>query len=191
MQNRIKIIGAVGRNGSGKDEVLKYLKSKRNIPFLSTGDMVREIAKKEGKEPTRENLGEISERYFKQLGKGCFVKMLADNLKQSGLPIAGISGIRSLDDVKILKQIFGDSFILIRVNVTDPKLRFKRMTARNETRDPHTYAQFLSQEENEYKLFNIQEAEKLADYTINNDSSLEELYSQIDHMVEENRILST
>ena len=52
----MKVIGVIGQNGSGKDEVLKYLREKHNVPFLSTGDMVREIAAKEGKEPTRENL---------------------------------------------------------------------------------------------------------------------------------------
>jgi dephospho-CoA kinase len=185
----IRIIGAVGRNGSGKDEVLKYLEAKYAVPFLATGDAVREIAKKDGVEPTRENLGKISEKYFRELGKGCFVKMLAYKLKDSGLKAAGISGIRSLDDVKILKDIFGKDFVLIDVNVSDPQVRFKRMTVRNETRDPHSYEQFLSQEENEEKLFNIREAEKLADYTVNNDSSLADMHQQIDRLVEEGKLL--
>jgi len=188
MPNSVKIIGAVGRNGSGKDEVLKYLKAKYNVPFLSTGDVVREIAQKEGVAPTREHLGEISERYFHQLGRGCFVKMLAERLQQSGLKVAGISGIRSLDDVKILKGIFGQDFILIRVDVSDPQLRFTRMTLRNEVRDPHSYEQFLSQEENEAKIFNINEAEKLADYTVNNDGPLADLHLQIDRLVVEGKL---
>jgi len=188
MPNSIKIIGAVGRNGSGKDEVMKYLKDKYNVPFLATGDVVREIAKKEGVTPTRENLGEISERYFQQLGKGCFVKMLAERLQQSGLKAAGISGIRSLDDVNILKAIFGHDFILIRVNVSDPQLRFARMTRRNEARDPHSYAQFIRQEENEAKIFNIKEAEKLADYTVSNDGTLADLHLQIDRLVAEGKL---
>ena len=40
----MKVIGVIAKNGSGKDEVLNYLKEKHNVPFLSTGDMVREIA---------------------------------------------------------------------------------------------------------------------------------------------------
>ena len=102
---KVKIIGAIGQNGSGKDEVLKYLRAKHGVPFLATGDAVREIASKEGVEPTRENLGEISDRYFYEFGKGCFVKLLANKIRHSDWEIAGISGIRSLDDVAILKGI--------------------------------------------------------------------------------------
>ena len=101
----MKIIGVIGQNGSGKDEVLKYLRAKHKVPFLSTGDMVREIAAKEGKEPTRENLQEISQRYFREFGRGCFVKLAAEKIRQNGWKIGGITGIRSLDDVKVLKNI--------------------------------------------------------------------------------------
>jgi dephospho-CoA kinase len=44
----MRVIGVIGKNGSGKDEVLKYLKDKHNVPFLSTGDIVREIARPGG-----------------------------------------------------------------------------------------------------------------------------------------------
>lgn len=185
----MKVIGAVGQNGSGKDEVLKYLKSAYNVPFLSTGEIVRGIAAKEGIEPTRENLGWISTRYFAELGKGCFVKMLAEKLRQSGWPVAGITGIRSLDDVTILKDFFGPDFILFCVYVTDAQVRFKRMVKRAEGRDPVSFGEFERQEEYEEKLFNISEAEKYADYSLNNDTSLIELHHQIDKVVKKNGIL--
>ena len=69
----MRIIGAVGANGSGKDEVLKHLRDRYGVPFLATGDMVRSIAAEEDREPTREALGEISERCFAEQGPGCFV----------------------------------------------------------------------------------------------------------------------
>ncbi len=183
------VIGAVGRNGSGKDEVLKYLKSAYDMPFLSTGDIVRGIAAENGIAPTRENLGQISERYFAERGKGCFVKMLADKLKISNWPVSGISGIRSSNDVSILRNIFGKDFILFRVYVTDPKVRFNRMVQRAEGRDPKSYEQFLKQEETEEEIFHIGEAEKQADYAITNDTTLEELHRRIDDVVTVNKIL--
>ena len=186
----MKIIGAVGQNGSGKDEVLKYLKSTYNVPFLSTGDVVRSIAAKEGVEPTRENLGKISARYFDEKGKGCFVKMLADKLKQSGWPVAGITGIRSLDDVTILKNIFGNDFILFRVFVNDPQVRFARMVRRAEGRDPVSFEQFSQQEEYEENLFKISEAENQADYSLSNDTSLAGLHRQIDEIIIKNKIIN-
>jgi dephospho-CoA kinase len=135
----MKVIGAVGQNGSGKDEVLKYLKAKYGVPFFSTGDMVREIAAQKGLEPTRENLQGISERYFHEQGEGCFVRLLAERMRQDKTPVVGISGIRSLVDVQILREVFGKAFCLIQVSVSDPRLRYERMVKRAEERDPQGY----------------------------------------------------
>jgi len=183
MQSKVKVIGAVGQNGTGKDEVLKYLREKHNVPFFSTGDMVREIAAKEGIEPTRENLGKISERYFREFGNGCFVRLLAEKIGQSGLKIVGISGIRSLDDVIILQGIFGEDFILVRVYVSDPHVRYQRMAKRGEGRDPHSYEQFLTQDKAEEELFSIKKAEQQADYFVSNDGDLNDLHQEIEKLV--------
>jgi dephospho-CoA kinase len=139
----MRVIGAIGYNGSGKDEVLKYLRDKYHVPFFSTGDMVRAIAHKEGKELNRENLQNISTKYFAEFGKGYFVKLLAAELQKQDLPMVGISGIRSADDVRTLKETFGSKFVLIHVYIKDPQMRFHRLSRRSEERDPHTYEQFL------------------------------------------------
>jgi dephospho-CoA kinase len=190
MPAKVKIIGAIGQNGSGKDEVLKYLRLKHGVPFLSTGDVVREIAAGEGLEPTRENLGKISDRYFRESGKGYFVKLLADKIQHTGWKIAGISGIRSLNDVSILKDIFGRDFIPINVYITDPHVRYSRMTARGEGRDPHSYEEFLRQDQAEEELFSLKEAEGLADYSISNDGTLDDLHREIDRLVSDKGLLS-
>jgi dephospho-CoA kinase len=190
MPAKVKIIGAVGQNGSGKDEVLKYLRLKYDVPFLATGDVVREIAAKEGVEPTRENLGKISDRHFREFGKGYFVQLLAEKIRHAGWKVAGISGIRSLNDVFILKDVFGRDFILIDVFITDPHLRYRRMTARGEGRDPHSYEQFLQQDTAEEELFSLKEAERLADYSISNDGTLDDLHREIDRLVTDKGLLA-
>jgi dephospho-CoA kinase len=190
MPDKIRVLGAIGQNGSGKDEVLKYLRLKYGVPFLSTGDVVREIASKEGVEPTRENLGKISDKYFREFGKGYFVKLLADKIRQTGWKIAGISGIRALDDVSILKDIFGQDFILIHVYITDPHVRYYRMTARQEERDPHSHQEFLRQDKAEEELFSLTAAEKKADYSISNDGTLDDLHGEIDRLVADEGLLT-
>jgi dephospho-CoA kinase len=178
----MNIIGVVGKNGSGKDEVLKYLREKYGIPFLATGDIVREIAANDKLEPTRENLKTISERYFKEMGEGCFVRLAADKIKILGWPVAGISGIRSIQDVRILKDLLGRSFTLIEVSVTDPKVRYARMSKRGEARDPHSYEQFTRQDAAEESLFHIEDAAGMADYSIKNDGSLDDMHREIDKL---------
>jgi dephospho-CoA kinase len=190
MSAKVKIIGVIGQNGSGKDEVLKYLRAKHNVPFLSTGDAVREIAAKEGVEQTRENLGKISDRYFREFGKGYFVRLLADRIRHSGWEIAGISGIRSLDDVSILKGIFGKDFVLIHVYITDPHVRYSRMTRRGSGRDPHSYNAFLRQDKAEEELFSLKKAEKRADHSISNDGTLDDLHREIDRLISDKGLLT-
>lgn len=185
----MKIIGVIGQNGSGKDEVLKYLKAKYDIPFVSTGDLVREIAAKEGKETTRENLQEISERYFREFGRGCFVKLAVEKIHDKGWEIAGITGIRSLEDVQILKTILNKDFILINVYISDPEERYKRMRKRAEERDPHNYSQFLQNDRAEEEIFHVQSAAQYADYAVSNDGTLDDLHKEIDKLVTENNLL--
>jgi dephospho-CoA kinase len=185
----VKVIGTVGQNGSGKDEVLKYLKARYGIPFFSTGDMVREVAAQEGVEPTRENLQAISEKYFRERGEGCFVRLLAERLRRDDGPIRGISGIRSLKDVQILREAFGDAFVLINVSVSDPRQRYGRMVKRAEERDPQQYEQFLTQDKAEETLFHITEAGGQADYSISNDGTLADLHRAIDRLVRDHGLL--
>jgi dephospho-CoA kinase len=185
----MKVIGAVGQNGSGKDEVLKYLKAAYGVAFFSTGDMVRQIAAKEGVEATRDNLRAVSERWFRERGEGCFVRILAERIREEEDQTVGISGIRSLADVTILSEFFGSDFILINVTMADPKQRYERMVARGEERDPHSYEQFLALDRAEENLFHVEEAGRQAQYTIGNDGTLADLHRAIDEVVKENKIL--
>jgi len=185
----MRVIGVIGKNGSGKDEVLKYLRDKHNVPFLSTGDIVREIAGREGRTPNRTNLQEISDSYFQQYGRGCFVKMLADRIQEKDWPVAGISGVRSLQDVRELRGIFGQSFVLIEVHVISPQVRFERMRKRGAERDTDSYRDFLAQDKGEEELFHVEEAASLADYSLSNDGGLEDLHRGVEDLIAQGGLL--
>jgi dephospho-CoA kinase len=179
----MKVIGVIGKNGSGKDEVLKHLKDKYNVPFLSTGDMVREIAAREGRIPDRTTLQEISDSYFREYGQGCFVKMVAEKIREKGWPVAGISGVRSPHDVGLMREILGPSFVLIEVHVTDPRVRFERMRKRRAERDTDSYQRFMEQDRGEERVFHVEEAARLADYALSNDGGLEDLQRAIEDLI--------
>jgi dephospho-CoA kinase len=186
----VKVFGVVGEIGSGKDEVLKYLRSKYGVPYISTGDIVRRIAESENTEATRENLEKISLRCFTELGKGCFIRQAAEEILKNGWKTAGISGVRSPNDVDILKSMFGKDFILIRVDISKPETRFQRVRLRNEERDPIAYSQFLEQDKNEENTFHIGQTGSRADYALNNDGNVEDLHREIDALVISGKLLS-
>jgi dephospho-CoA kinase len=179
----MRVIGVIGKNGSGKDEVLKYLRDKHNVPFLSTGDMVRGIAASQGRPPDRSTLQEISDSCFRGYGQGCFVKMVAENIREKGWTVAGISGVRSPHDVQILREILGRSFVLIEVLVTDPRVRFERMRKRGAERDTDSYQRFLEQDKGEEQVFDVEEAARLADYSLSNDGGLADLHRGVEDLI--------
>jgi dephospho-CoA kinase len=181
----MRILGAIGKNGSGKDEVLRRLSERYGVPFVATGDIVRALAAREGMEPARENLGAISARAFAERGSGCFVRLAAERIERSGWPVAGISGIRSADDVRLLKADCGSDFVLVHVVVSDDRVRFERMRQRAEARDPADLEHFRDLDRREEEIFHLSEAAALADYTLTNDGSLADLYAAIDQVVGE------
>jgi dephospho-CoA kinase len=187
----LKVIGVAGLNGSGKDEVLKYLKQKYNIPFISVGDIVREIAASAKLPLTRENLDKVTSEYFQKYGQGYFLKLVVDKIKAQGLPVYGISGVRSPEDVAILKEAFKSDFLLIEVYISDPKVRFARIAARGSQRDQLTYEQFLQQDEDSQKLFKIKDTLRLADISLSNDGTLTDLHDTIEHMVQDKHLVQS
>jgi len=186
----VKVFGVVGEIGSGKDEVLKYLKARYGVPYISTGDIVRRIAESENVESTRENLEKISLRCFKEMGGGCFIRQAAAEILSNGWQMAGISGVRSPDDVEALKSMFGKDFLLIRVDISNPETRFQRVRLRNEERDPITFNQLLEQDKNEENTFRISQTGRQANFVLNNDGNVEDLHRAIDELVTSGKLLS-
>jgi dephospho-CoA kinase len=151
---------------------------------------VREIAGKEGVEPTRENLDEITKRYFAKYGNGYFLKLAVEKILQHKWNYVGISGIRSPEDVSILKEAFQSNFILIHVYVTNPRIRYERMKRRGSQRDEISYKDLLRQDRVSEELFHIQEAIKMAHFSIPNDGPVEELHRRVDELVSDNNSIN-
>ncbi len=185
----MRILGAVGKNGSGKDEILRYLRDRYAVPYVATGDIVRSLAKDEGMEPTRENLGAISARVFAERGPGCFVRLAAEKIAANGWPVAGISGIRSADDVRLLRELYARDFILVHVVVSSDDVRFERMKQRAEARDPIHAEHFRELDRREEELFHLSGAVGSADHTLHNDGTLSDLHTAIDRLVERAALL--
>lgn len=184
------VFGAIGLNGSGKDEVINYLHGQYNVPLISAGDIVREIAARTGIEATRDNLDSISRQHFQQFGSGYFLKLVIDRIRQNQWQVAGISGVRSPDDVRLLKSTFPDDFVLIHVYVTDPHTRYSRTVKRGAKRDAQGYEDFLRQDRIAEEMFHLSEATKYADFSMSNDSTLEDLHRRLDQLISEKKLLA-
>ncbi len=181
----MKIIGVIGLNGSGKDEVVIYLNKRYGIPLISIGDIVREIAAKEGVEPNRDNLDAITRKCFALYGEGYFLKQVVEKIRRNAnlWKAVGISGVRSPQDIKIVKDAFEKDFTLIHVYISDPQVRFDRIKKRGSKRDSSTFQEFLQQDQETEQLFHISDAIKMADFSIPNDGSLDNLHCEIEKLI--------
>jgi dephospho-CoA kinase len=177
------VIGAVGLNGAGKDELVDYLHRRCGIPVLTVGDVPREIAEEEGVEPTRDNLREIAERYMAQYGEDFFIQRLIKRIEEKEWKAVGISGIRTPTDAQALREHFGQDLLLVHVEVTDPYIRYQRTKRRGKARDPDAYKEFKQQDKAEEEMFRISETIEQADLTINNDVSLETFHQRIEETI--------
>lgn len=159
------IIAAVGKNASGKDYFLEYIAREFDIPMLSVGDIVRELAEIEGVPKTRESLHAVSQKYMGMFGQDFFPRRLVEKIKENGYKDVLISGLRPPSDVESFRENFGDEFYLVAIVVESDKTRWQRTVARGSERDHVTFEEFLELDKREERLFNVSKTISMADYT--------------------------
>lgn len=176
----MKVIAAVGRNASGKDTLAGYLQQRCDVPVLVAGDVVRNLARERGIEPTRANLHKLSRQIMREHGQDYLMRCLIDRVEAHDWQAIAISGVRTPVDVETLRERFGQDLLVVHVAVGDPRERYRRMQDRDAPRDPESYAAFLRQEREEEKLFSLSETIRRADMTIENNGVLEAFHRQIE-----------
>lgn len=172
-----KIIGIIGPVGSGKDTVAEYISKKLNINSFQISQPLKDIAKEKSIEPTRENLIRIGSDLVKEKGPAYLAELCLEKISgNSGI----ITGIRVLEIIDYLRE--NSDFVLLSIDA-DVEIRFKRSAERGKLGEAETLEEFIKKEELENSPPNVQrllECMKLADYSITNEDSLEDLFKEVD-----------
>ncbi|MDR1463855.1 MAG: AAA family ATPase [Oscillospiraceae bacterium] len=180
----MKVIAAVGKNGTGKDFFLEYIRDKYALPMVSIGDIARELAARDGLELTRENLHKTSQKYMGQFGQTFFPEQIVKKIRESGALVYLVSGIRPPSDVQFFKDAFGDDFLLVDIVISDDEVRYARMLARGSARDGNSAEKLREFDAGEESKFHTSESEKLASVTIYNDGGKEDFFAAIEGFYE-------
>ena len=173
------VLAAVGKNGTGKDFFLEYVAKTYGFPMISIGDVVRELAAKDGLELTRDNLHATSKKYMAANGQTFFPEMIVKKIKESDSPNFLVSGIRPPSDIEVFKKAFGDKFVLVDVVISDDEVRYQRMLARGSERDGKSIEKLRENDLHEEEIFHTSESEKMADYIMKNDGTVEDFYAGV------------
>ena len=170
------VIAFCGKKYSGKDEGCNYLVSRYGFKHLDyTRDVTGPILREQGKEVTRDNLVELVGKLRKEKGTDILTRMLAEKITGN----CTISGLRYKEEAQYMRGKFGKNFKLIAVE-TDDRIRYKRSLKQNvKGEGKHTFENFIGREDLPTERV-IPETMKIADQTVSNNGSLEELYRQLD-----------
>ncbi len=164
-----KIIAFCGLPGSGKTSAIESIK---DLGYIYTmGDVVRNEAKIRNLEYTGENLGKIAKELREMGGQDIIAIKCVDLIKSENKDIIFIDGIRSIAEISIFRKFW--QFPIVAITVSE-EIRFKRLFERNRGDDPKNLSNLKLRDEREIE-FGLKEVLSIADYTIINDSSIEEL----------------
>jgi dephospho-CoA kinase len=175
----LKIIAVVGQAGSGKDTAAKYIAKKYGYENISTADILRDyITKNSLGSLDRENMGNQIKVLRKSKGNDILARMALEG-KSEGRYL--LSALRHPDESRLVQNLGGT----IIVTKSSLKSRYERNKARNRAGDDISFEEFkkLEERENSGDGFDIKEVESMADYTVNNDSSYEDFYRQVDDVM--------
>jgi len=176
------ILGLTGTMSSGKGEVVKHLKTKGFEHYVYS-DILKEIAKQRDIELTRENLQKLGNDIKKETRSlGILSKKMLKKIKTDK---AVVDGIRNADEIRELRK--KRDVYIIGINASQ-RLRYERIRKRNREGDPKTFSEFkrLDNLENRGKTKGqeINKCLKMADFTIINNGSLEQLHKEIGKILE-------
>ena len=174
----MRVIAFVGLPLSGKSTAAKVAEE-MGIPVVCMGDIVREEAKRRGLALTDENLGKIANELRQKEGMDAIAKRCIPIIREKGkdVGVVVIDGIRGIAEVERFKKEFGNDFILI--NIEAPlEVRFQRALKRGRSDDIKSIEELKKRDERELS-WNMGEAIKIANFTIENTSSLEDFKEKV------------
>ncbi|MFX1395745.1 MAG: AAA family ATPase [Promethearchaeota archaeon] len=164
-----KVIGFSGLPGSGKSTAIEAIKDIGTV--VTMGDVVRYEAKKQGIEPTGENLGKIAKKLRELYGPSIIARKCVELIDTLNDSIIFIDGVRSIYEVEVFRNRWKFPLVVIQMN---KKERLNRIASRGRSDDSINAKEFNKRDQREL-AFGIQDVIDIADYKIVNDSNIEVL----------------
>jgi len=180
----MKIIGITGTIGAGKGEVVNYLKEKQGFKHFSVRDyIVREIEKR-GLEINRDHMREVANDLREKHGSSFIIEELYREALEKGENCV-IESIRTAGEVEFLKSQKDFEFWAVDAS---QQLRYERVVLRKSVTDQISFEKFVADEDHEMRSTdpahqNLSACIALSDYLLQNNSSLTDLHTQIDKIL--------
>ena len=176
----MKVVSVVGMTGAGKSEVSRVFEQNGFIR-VRFGDVTDEEVKQRGLELNEENERYIRELLRQEHGMSAYAKLnlprIDSALEHSDVVI---DGLYSWEEYTFLKAYYGKDFWVVAV-WTSPRRRHQRLTTRPERH--LTLEEAVNRDRAEIENINKGGPIAMADFTIINESSLEELRREAERII--------
>ena len=176
----MKVVSIVGMTGAGKSEVARVFEE-NGFTRIRFGDVTEEEIRKRGLELNEENERYIRELLRKQHGMSAYARLnlprIESALKHSDVVV---DGLYSWEEYTFLKTHYGEDFFVVAVWAS-PGTRYARLTSR--LNRCLTLEEATSRDRAEIENINKGGPIAMADFTIINESSLENLETEAKRII--------
>lgn len=176
MNKKAHLIGLTGTNGSGKGEAASFF-VKNGYAYFSLSDIIRDELRKKGQEITRDNLIKMGNKMREEFSPDILAQKVMKKIKGNAV----IDSIRNPKEVEFLRRQEG--FLLLSIDA-HPNIRYERVKKRGREESVLTLQEFISKEAEEMsteeKAQQLQVCMRMADFTIQNNTTLQELHKELE-----------
>jgi dephospho-CoA kinase len=176
----MNVVAIVGMAGAGKSEVARIFEE-NGFKKIRFGDITEVEIEKHGLELNEENERYIREQLRKEHGMSAYASLnlpRIDALLKSANVV--VDGLYSWEEYTLLKDCYGERFSTVAVWAS-PATRHSRLE--NRARRPLTVKEAASRDKAEIEKINKGGPIAMADFTIMNEASLEELERRAERLL--------
>ena len=176
------IIGLVGEPSGGKDAAAMYLVEKYDFVHVSTGDLVRDYIRDNNLgNLSRKNLNRVATKLREQFGPDYLATTAMQNTKVNRVVISGLRTVAEVHSLQLNKAVI----LCVNANI---KTRYKRAKLRGRIGEHIDFDTFKRIQKSEEKAQspdepNVDAVISIADESIQNDGTLDQLHTQIDEFM--------
>ncbi len=173
------VVAIVGMAGAGKSEAARLFEAK-GFHRIRFGDVTDEEVTRQGLKLNEENERRIREQLRERYGMAAYARLNLPRIDSALKSPVVIDGLYSWEEYLLLKDYYGEDFSVVAVWAS-PKTRYARLAARAER--PLTLEEAAGRDRTEIENLNKSGPIAIADFTILNEASLENLRKEVKKII--------